>query len=210
MTRHKTLAAWLALVGGPLGLHRFYLYGMRDRLGWILPVPSVLGIYGVMRMQQLGLDDRFSWLLIPLLGFTIAGCALTAIVYGLTAPPKWNARYNPSADAAAASGNTSWLTIGAVILSLLVGTTALISSLAFSFQHYFEYQRTALARCVAPTPTMAPVMVCVVDTGMPSMVAVKSLIAPPVSAQNPCTDLSSVRRCPIDGERRLFRQAYFA
>jgi hypothetical protein len=32
-------------------------------------------------------------------------------------------------------------------------------------------QRTALARWAEPTPTMAPVMVCVVDTGMPRAVA---------------------------------------
>ena len=36
-----------------------------------------------------------------------------------------------------------------------------------------------------PTPTMAPVMVWVVDTGMPSMVARKMAAAPPVSAQKP-------------------------
>ena len=29
---------------------------------------------------------------------------------------------------------------GAVILALLLGATVLLSSLAFSFQHYFEYQ----------------------------------------------------------------------
>ena len=32
-------------------------------------------------------------------------------------------------------------------------------------------QRTAEERCAAPTPTMAPVMVCVVETGMPKQVA---------------------------------------
>ena len=47
-------------------------------------------------------------------------------------------------------------------------------------------QRTADTRLAAPTPTMQPVMVCVVDTGMPSQVAVNSVIEPPVSAQNPC------------------------
>ncbi len=35
-------------------------------------------------------------------------------------------------------------------------------------------QRTADRRRVAPTPTIAPVMVCVVLTGTPSAVAVKS------------------------------------
>ena len=37
--KNKTLAAWLAFVGGPLGLHRFYLHGPADLLGWLLPVP---------------------------------------------------------------------------------------------------------------------------------------------------------------------------
>lgn len=46
-------------------------------------------------------------------------------------------------------------------------------------------QRTADAFCAAPTPTIAPVMVCVVDTGTPSAEAKNSVSAPPVSAQNP-------------------------
>ena len=58
-------------------------------------------------------------------------------------------------------------------------------------------QRTALARWVEPTPTMAPVMVCVVDTGTPMDVAKKRVIAPPVSAQNPPMGLSLVMRCPM-------------
>ncbi|CKU43103.1 Uncharacterised protein [Mycobacterium tuberculosis] len=58
-------------------------------------------------------------------------------------------------------------------------------------------QRTALARCVEPTPTMAPVMVCVVETGMPSAVARNSVSAPPVSAQKPPTGFSLVIFWPI-------------
>ena len=77
--KNKTLASWLAFVGGPLGLHRFYLHGITDMLGWLLPIPTALGIYGIQRVQQLGQDDHTSWMLIPLLGFTIAGCALQAI-----------------------------------------------------------------------------------------------------------------------------------
>ena len=41
-------------------------------------------------------------------------------------------------------------------------------------------QRTAEARRDTPTPTMAPVIVCVVDTGMPSDVARNSAIEPEV------------------------------
>lgn len=138
--KNKTVAAWLAFMGGPLGLHRFYLRGMGDVLGWLLPLPTALGLYGIERAQQNGVDDLWSWLLIPLLGFTIAGCALTAIVYGLMAPEKWNARFNPLASLDAAAGQTRWLTIGAIVLSLLLGTTVLMSSIVFSFQRYFEYQ----------------------------------------------------------------------
>jgi hypothetical protein len=138
--KNKTLAAWLAFLGGPLGLHRFYLHGLGDALGWALPIPTALGLYGIERVQRFGVDDQWSWVLIPMLGFTIAGCALTAIVYGLMTREKWNARFNRTAARDAAPGGTSWLTIGAVVLSLLVGTTVLMASIAFSFQRYFEYQ----------------------------------------------------------------------
>lgn len=138
--KSKTFAAWLAFLGGPLGLHRFYLHGLGDLLGWALPIPTALGLYGVQRAQQFGLDDPWSWALIPLLGFTVAGCALTAIVYGLTTREKWNARFNRAAGEDAGAGGTSWATIGAVVVSLLVGTTVLMASIVYSFQHYFEYQ----------------------------------------------------------------------
>ena len=58
-------------------------------------------------------------------------------------------------------------------------------------------QRTAETRLAAPTPTMAPVMVWVVDTGMPMLVAANRVMAPPVSAQKPCWGLSRVMRDPM-------------
>lgn len=138
--KNKTAAAWLAFVGGPLGLHRFYLHGLGDTLGWLLPVPTALGLYGIQRVQQWGQDDQLSWLLITLLGFTIAACALVAILYGLSSPEKWNARYNPHSADSAAPGQTNWCTIAAIALALMVGAAVLMASLAYSFQHYFEYQ----------------------------------------------------------------------
>jgi len=138
--KNKTLTAWLTFLGGPLGLHRFYLNGLGDWLGWLLPIPTALGLYGIQRVRDLGQDDPLSWVLVPLLGFTIAGCALQAIVYGLMTPEKWNRRFNPSAASDAEAGQTGWLTIGAVALSLLVGTAVLMASIAFSFQRYFEHQ----------------------------------------------------------------------
>ena len=137
--KNKTTAAWLAFIFGQLGLHRLYLFGFRDVWAWLHPLVAALGWWGVERVRLYGQDDQLAWLLIPLLGFTLAGTALTAIYYGLMPSEKWNARHNPgSLDAIA--GNTSWLTIGAVVFALLFGTIALMSSIVFSFQRYFEYQ----------------------------------------------------------------------
>ena len=151
LMKNKTLSVWLALMGGPLGLHRFYLFGKADALGWLLPIPTALGLYGVMRARTLGLDDHWSWILIPLVGFTIAACALNAIVYGLASCENWNARFNATpvdAQDQPAAGQTGWLTVLALVVGLLMGTTALISSLAFSFQRYFEWQ-VELARQIS-------------------------------------------------------------
>ena len=138
--RSKTIAAWLAFLGGSLGLHRFYLFGFGDVMAWLLPIPTALGIYGIERVEQLGQDDRLSWLLIPLLGFTIAACALQAILYGLTEKEVWNKRFNPGSEPEASAGQTHWGTIFAIALSLMMGATVLMASIAYSFQHYFEYQ----------------------------------------------------------------------
>ncbi len=142
--KNKTLSTWLALAGGPLGLHRFYLFGPFDVIGWALPIPTALGLYGFMRALGLGVDDRMSWVLIPLLGFVIAGCCCNAIFYGLMSEERWNARFNPqlpqSSWAEARGGQANWLTIVGVIASLMVGATALMGALAYSFQRYFEWQ----------------------------------------------------------------------
>jgi TM2 domain-containing membrane protein YozV len=141
--KSKTLATWLALVGGPLGLHRFYLHGPGDPWGWLHPWPTLLGLWGLWRADTYGLDDRLSWLLLPLLGGMIAVAMLQAIVCGLTPDARWHARFNPQwVDAqgepvpdAPASG---WLTVIGVALALMLGATALMSAIAFASQRYFE------------------------------------------------------------------------
>src|SRR5436309_13492332 len=57
--------------------------------------------------------------------------------------------------------------------------------------------RTAENRCADPTPVMAPVIVCVVLTGMPYCDDTKSVMAPAVSAQQPPNGVSFVTRWPI-------------
>jgi hypothetical protein len=138
--KNKTLAVWLALIGGTLGLHRFYLKGLGDWIGWLHPVPTALGLWGVDRVLTYGQDDKLSWVLVPFVGVTLAASCLTGIVYALSDKEKWNRWFNPGQDTQSGAGETNWLTILALVASLLVGTVAFMGSLAFGIQHYFEYQ----------------------------------------------------------------------
>src|SRR3990167_2211480 len=78
------------------------------------------------------------WL--ALLGASIATICLAGIVYALSDRAQWNSWFNPGLDAEAVAGGTNWLTIGALVLALLVGTVAFMGSIAFGIQRYFEYQ----------------------------------------------------------------------
>jgi TM2 domain-containing membrane protein YozV len=138
--KSKTLAAFLALVLGTMGLHRFYLKGWGDWVGWLFPIPTALGWWGVERVRALGQDDQLAWVLVPMLGVALAACCLTAVVYAVTPQDKWNAAHNPHLPADAPSGAGHALTIAVLVIAMLTGTTAFMASLAFSFQRYFEYQ----------------------------------------------------------------------
>lgn len=133
--RSQTLATWFAVIGGSLGLHRFYLHGLADPWGWLLWPPTLTGAYGIWRMNGLGQDDRLAWLLIPGLGLVLAATMLTAIVYGLMPAHKWNARFNRRGVAP----SVPWLNVLGAITALALGSTALIASIAFMAQRFFEY-----------------------------------------------------------------------
>lgn len=137
--KNKTIALWLTFLGGPLGLHRWYLNGHWDRYSALYCLPTLLGAYGVYRARTLGLEDGWSWVLTPLLGFTAAVCAMQAIAYGLRDTEKWNQRYNPTSPSDHPAGSSHWLTVIGLAIALLAGTTVLLASIAFSFQRYFEY-----------------------------------------------------------------------
>ena len=136
VTKHKAVATWLALLVGVFGLHRFYLHGFKDRWAWAFPLPTLLGLLGVQRMNQLGQDDRLAWVLLPLLGLSLVAALLGGIVYGLMPDDRWNDRFN--AGRPASSGG--WLAVIGVVLCLLFGGTALMATIAFSAQRYFESQ----------------------------------------------------------------------
>jgi len=113
---------------------------MTETVPVALWVVIALGLYGIERIQDFGVDDPLSWVLVPILGFNIAGCALNAIVFALTKTEDWNQRFNPGQDPDAVAGQTRWSTIFAIVASLLIGATVLMSSIVYSFQRYFEIQ----------------------------------------------------------------------
>lgn len=135
-SKSKTIAAWLALLTGMFGLHRFYLYGLKDRWGWLHPLLTLPGLIGINRMNELGQDDRLAWVLIPLLGLSVAAAMLTGIVYGLMPDERWDQRHNPGHT----SAPSGWGAVIAVVACLLIGGTSLMATLAFSAQRYFESQ----------------------------------------------------------------------
>lgn len=134
--RSKTLAAWLALLFGPLGLHRMYLHGLGDRWAWLHPLPTALGLIGLHRHLTLGQDDRLAWALLPLLGLSISVAMLTAIVWALTPDERWDARHNPGREGV----RTGWGPVLAAIVALLVGGGVLMGTIAYSGQRFFEAQ----------------------------------------------------------------------
>jgi hypothetical protein len=134
--KSKTLATWVAMLGGSLGLHRFYLHGFKDIPGWLFVAPTLAGLYGVQRMRQLGGDDHLAWLLIPLLGLTLSVAMLTALVLGLTPDDKWQERFNPGVT----TKPSGWLVVIGVVIALSLGAGVLMATIAFSAQRFFEYR----------------------------------------------------------------------
>jgi hypothetical protein len=151
----KSLATWVALIGGSIGLHHFYLGGLRNRWGWLYPIPTLAGLAGVLRMRELGVDDRLSWLLIPWLGLTISVGMLCAIVIGLTTDAKWARLHagDPSKPIVKATRDededspppgmvrTGWTPVLGVILALMIGGGVLMGTIAFSVEKSFDAQR---------------------------------------------------------------------
>ncbi|MEO8309985.1 MAG: NINE protein [Caldimonas sp.] len=131
--RSRAVATWLALVGGSLGLHRFYLHGARDPWAWLHALPTAVGAYGLWRMRQMGVDDSLGSLLVPFLGVMLATTMLQAIVYGLASDERWAARHGGAAGA-----GRGWATYVAVVVALAVGASVTVATIAFTAQRYFE------------------------------------------------------------------------
>ena len=126
-TRHKnkTLATLLAFLFGGLGLQRLYLRGPRDPwlwahlaslpLAWIIAkgAPDADGFYKVLPIMISGL-----------VGF------LEALVLGLMADEKWDARFNPASSKQSAS---RWPLAIILVASMMLGAAGLIATISRLF-----------------------------------------------------------------------------
>jgi hypothetical protein len=149
--RSKTAATWIAVLGGSLGLHHFYLRGWRSAWGWLYPIPTLVGLAGAVRMRNLGVDDHLSWALIPWLGLTISVAMLCAIVIGLTTDAKWARLYagDPTKPVVQATReedeespppgivHTGWAPVLGVVLALMIGGGVLMGTIAFTVERLF-------------------------------------------------------------------------
>lgn len=134
--KSKTLAAWIALVAGSLGLHRFYLRGFGDWLAWLHPPLTALGLVGLNRLLTLGQDDRLAWVLLPLLGLMLAQGMFVGIFHALTPDERWDARHNPGHPGT----TTRWGPVMAAILGLLVGAGLFMAAITYGIQMFFQWQ----------------------------------------------------------------------
>jgi TM2 domain-containing membrane protein YozV len=125
MHKNKTFTTLLALTLGGLGIHRFYLEGLQDRWGWVhlSSVPLSLGLISV------GSDWPALFAISPLILSILVGF-LEALVLGLIPDEKWDARHNRDSGRRSGSG---WPLAILLVLALGVGATALIATLARTF-----------------------------------------------------------------------------
>ena len=123
--KNKTVATFLALLLGYLGIHRFYLHGLSDRWGWLhaasLPASAML----LLSNPELPL-------LIPTLPLvaSMLSASLQTFVLGLMPDEKWDKRYNPDSGR---ESDSRWPIALMMVLNMFYGATLLLTVLARGF-----------------------------------------------------------------------------
>jgi len=105
--KNKTLATFLAAIFGGFGIHRFYLYGKRDKWAWVHALLFPLSVFA---------------------GF------LEALIIGLTPDDKWDAAHNQGSGRQSASG---WPLVVLLVLTFGGGAIAVIAAIARTFDLLF-------------------------------------------------------------------------
>ena len=123
--KNKTFATLLASVFGAIGMHRLYLYGRSDRWAWVHFLSLPLSLLA----SRLWPEQPWLFTHGPLVVSALAGF-LEALVIGLTPDEQWDAVHNPASGRTSAS---NWPLAVLLVLTLGVGTTALIATIARLF-----------------------------------------------------------------------------
>ena len=56
--KNKTLTTWLTLLLGAFGLHRFYLYGSRDAIAWLMVEAATGSVAIVIKLAEFASECR--------------------------------------------------------------------------------------------------------------------------------------------------------
>jgi hypothetical protein len=138
--RSKTMATWLAVGLGTLGAHRFYLKGRHDLLAWLHPLPTLAGLAGRRAHAEPGAGRRLGVAAEPAAGRDdFGGDAVGHRLWPDARRSLAGFGHNPGQPARA----TGWGPVLGVILALMLGGGVLMGTIAYSIQHFFEWQLQA-------------------------------------------------------------------
>lgn len=127
--KNKALTSFLASTLGSVGAHRFYLAGIGDKWGWLHLTSLPLSLILSQHFFNLPLLVTMSPLVLSFLA-----SILEALVLGLIADEKWDAKYNPDSGQ---QSDTSWPLALSLVLTVGIGAMALIAVLARSFDLFY-------------------------------------------------------------------------
>jgi hypothetical protein len=123
--KNKTIATLLAFLLGGLGLQRLYLRGWRDPWLW-----AHLGcLPATWLVAQLAPQADGFYKLLPVIVSGLVGF-LEALVLGLMADEKWDARFNAGSGK---QSDTRWPVALILVASMMIGSGGLIATISRLF-----------------------------------------------------------------------------
>ena len=126
--KHKALAAMLASLTGALGLNRLYL---GQRLWWLPLAVTLIALPLIIGVKNWYQTPAFFVLMLPV----IAGF-VQALVIALMPDERFDVRFNAGQSRRNRSG---WDAVLVAVITLMVGATVLMTTIALLTQTYFEY-----------------------------------------------------------------------
>ncbi|MGV3740917.1 MAG: hypothetical protein ACO1NO_01245 [Burkholderiaceae bacterium] len=120
----RTVAALLASVLGGVGMHRFYVYGKKDFWAWAYVAAFLLYASLVLMHYPEKPLENIPYAFFPL---SVYAAFIESLIIGLCADEKWDARHNRHSARTSESG---WPVVATLVLTLLIGYTALVTSIA--------------------------------------------------------------------------------